>query len=86
MAAHVIGADEEERQALFGEACEAIERKLHEQAQAIKATALVGEVASEGDKFSRDMVQQALWSLVEAGRVKVNGKSEASLIEPLGIA
>jgi hypothetical protein len=82
---HFIGKDEAERQALFGEACVAIERKLREEEKTMRTVGLVYEVASEREEFNRDMVQQALWALIEAERVKVNANFEVSLAEPLGI-
>jgi hypothetical protein len=83
--AHAIGADEEERQVLFVEACEAIEGKLQEQNRTMRAAELVREVNVESKQLNRDMVQQALWSLIGAGRVKVNDKFEVSLLEPPGV-
>jgi hypothetical protein len=82
---HFIGADEEERQTLFGEACKKIESKISESEKTLNANDLIREVASE-KQFNRDMVQQALWSLVESGRVQIDAKFEVSLVEAPNIA
>jgi hypothetical protein len=79
VALNPIAADEEERRALFDEARTEIERELQEHAQAPRALALIREVSNMRPQLSRDLVQQALWSLIEAGRVLVDAKFEVRL-------
>ena len=70
---------------MFGEACKILERKLQEQDKTLNASDLVREVVSEQEQFNLDLVQQALWSMIESGRVKVDGKFEVSLPAALDI-
>lgn len=85
MSEHYIGKDEEERQELFADACEAIESKLRARKETMRAAVVVKEITKENKQFNGDLVQQALWSLVEGGRVQMDGKLEVKKMESPGV-